>query len=117
MRSGQSSRLAVGVASDTGTHGGDPAPIGDPIADEISAEDATLIRQLSNQDYTPHLRSSHSSRLAPDIASDTGTHGGDSAPIGGPSADEISAEDAALIRQLSSQNYIYNVKFIRTTSC
>ena len=40
---------------------------------------------------------------AVDIASVTGTHGEDSAPVGDPSADEISAEDAALIRQLSSE--------------
>ena len=98
---------AVDIASVTGTHGEDSAPVGDPSADEISAEDAALIRQLSSQNYTPHLRSRQSSRLAVDIASDTGTRGGDSAPVGDPSADGISPGDATLLRQLRLEDRMF----------
>ena len=49
--------LAADIASDTVSHGEDSTPVSDPSEDEISAENAVLIRQLSRQDCTSHLRS------------------------------------------------------------
>ena len=100
LGSRQSSRPAVDIASDTGIHGADSAPVEEHGADEISAENAdgisaenaALIRQLNMQDYTLHLRPRQSSRPAAVIASDTVPHGEDSAPVEEHSEDEISAK-------------------------